>query len=273
MSGRPSNITASANVTLGQSDMSPDQVREILKGASKNSQRTTNRGIRSKSSTLGRRRRPRWVTKGWGRKSSGSNAPVGHTTKYNNISNFPSPPSHYHLGLKQKQKVRDREARYKDESQSHSSSNDSGTSRIHAPSPHPKSLGISTVAPTNTKGNHTKITPVPKINDFQLQGRLCKIRGSLPLLPNRQTTRLEQPEDYQYDHIIPIARGGDNTLNNLQILCTEANQAKGHLTDEEFIELCKGSHPQGLQNIQTTRIRLRVARNPRTTVRPRVAYH
>ena len=35
VSGRPSNITASANVTLGQSDMSPDQVRDILKGASK----------------------------------------------------------------------------------------------------------------------------------------------------------------------------------------------------------------------------------------------
>ena len=47
------------------------------------------------------------------------------------------------------------------------------------------------------------------------------------------------PEDYQYDHIVPIARGGDNTLNNLQLLCTDANQAKGHLTDEEFIDLCK----------------------------------
>jgi len=54
------------------------------------------------------------------------------------------------------------------------------------------------------------------------------------------------PEDYQYDHIVPIARGGDNTLSNLQILCTEANQAKGHLTDEEFIDLCKEVvHHQG----------------------------
>jgi len=35
VSGRPSNITASANVTLGASDMSPDQVRSILKGGVK----------------------------------------------------------------------------------------------------------------------------------------------------------------------------------------------------------------------------------------------
>ena len=35
VSGRPSNITASANVTLGASDMCPDQVRSILKGATK----------------------------------------------------------------------------------------------------------------------------------------------------------------------------------------------------------------------------------------------
>ena len=33
VSGRPTNITASANVKLGASDMSPDEVSSILKGA------------------------------------------------------------------------------------------------------------------------------------------------------------------------------------------------------------------------------------------------
>ena len=35
ISGRPTNITASANVKLGASDMSPEKVRSILKGAKK----------------------------------------------------------------------------------------------------------------------------------------------------------------------------------------------------------------------------------------------
>jgi len=48
-----------------------------------------------------------------------------------------------------------------------------------------------------------------------------------------------KPETYEYDHIQPLSRGGENTLSNLQILCPEANQAKGSLTDQEFIELCK----------------------------------
>ena len=38
INGRPTNITASANVKLGSSDMTPDKVRSILKGAKKATQ-------------------------------------------------------------------------------------------------------------------------------------------------------------------------------------------------------------------------------------------
>jgi HNH endonuclease len=33
--------------------------------------------------------------------------------------------------------------------------------------------------------------------------------------------------DLQYDHVIPVSRGGASTVANLQILCAPCNQAKG----------------------------------------------
>jgi 5-methylcytosine-specific restriction endonuclease McrA len=33
--------------------------------------------------------------------------------------------------------------------------------------------------------------------------------------------------DIQYDHILPVSRGGATTLENLQILCAECNRRKG----------------------------------------------
>jgi len=51
--------------------------------------------------------------------------------------------------------------------------------------------------------------------------------------------KFNEPQTYEYDHIMPHSRGGDNSLSNLQILCPEANQAKGMMTDEEFKDLCK----------------------------------
>jgi 5-methylcytosine-specific restriction endonuclease McrA len=44
--------------------------------------------------------------------------------------------------------------------------------------------------------------------------------------------------NYTFDHKIPVARGGKNTLVNLGLATKEANQAKADLTLTEFIELC-----------------------------------
>ena len=43
---------------------------------------------------------------------------------------------------------------------------------------------------------------------------------------------------YEFDHIIPRSRGGEDTFENLGITTPEANYAKGNLTVDEFIELC-----------------------------------
>lgn len=48
-----------------------------------------------------------------------------------------------------------------------------------------------------------------------------------------------KPQEYEYDHILPTARGGDNSIENLQIVCTDANRAKNDMTEDEFLDLCK----------------------------------
>jgi 5-methylcytosine-specific restriction endonuclease McrA len=45
--------------------------------------------------------------------------------------------------------------------------------------------------------------------------------------------------DAHLDHIVPKARGGDDSAANLRWLCPEANYAKRDLSDESFIALCE----------------------------------
>lgn len=51
--------------------------------------------------------------------------------------------------------------------------------------------------------------------------------------------KLKEPRTYQFDHITPVVQGGDSSLNNLGLACKDANQAKSHMTVEEFVGLCK----------------------------------
>ena len=45
--------------------------------------------------------------------------------------------------------------------------------------------------------------------------------------------------NYQFDHIIPISRGGDNSFDNLGITHKTVNQMKHNLTPDELIKWCK----------------------------------
>lgn len=50
---------------------------------------------------------------------------------------------------------------------------------------------------------------------------------------------LKEPRSYNFDHIVPATRGGDNSLDNLGIAIRAANTVKGDLTLSEFLSLCE----------------------------------
>jgi hypothetical protein len=39
--------------------------------------------------------------------------------------------------------------------------------------------------------------------------------------------RCDSEQDIEYDHMIPVSKGGANTYNNIQILCRKCNRSKG----------------------------------------------
>lgn len=47
-----------------------------------------------------------------------------------------------------------------------------------------------------------------------------------------------KPDTYQFDHFIPVSKGGDNSIDNLELASKEANMAKSDLLLEEFLSLC-----------------------------------
>jgi 5-methylcytosine-specific restriction endonuclease McrA len=51
-------------------------------------------------------------------------------------------------------------------------------------------------------------------------------------------TGLKLDRSAQLDHKLPKCRGGADNVNNLQWLSMNANLAKRHMTDDEFISLC-----------------------------------
>lgn len=53
----------------------------------------------------------------------------------------------------------------------------------------------------------------------------------------------------QIDHAVPKCRGGTDAPSNLRWLCAEANIAKRHLTEDEFVALCRDVSRYLLQRI------------------------
>jgi len=74
---------------------------------------------------------------------------------------------------------------------------------------------------------------------FSLQDLIDKIGDNPTCYLTGRPIDLTDGRSYHLDHIVPISNGGDNSLDNCNIACKEANQAKHNLSKDEFIKLCE----------------------------------
>ena len=74
---------------------------------------------------------------------------------------------------------------------------------------------------------------------FKAQDLINKLGENPVCYLTGRPINLEDGRSYHLDHIVPISKGGDNSLDNCGITCKEANQSKHSLTKDEFIRLCQ----------------------------------
>lgn len=78
--------------------------------------------------------------------------------------------------------------------------------------------------------NSTEVAGINNIKEKIGKNPKCYLTG--------RPIDLSKARTYHFDHIIPVSKGGDNSIENFGIATKEANQAKSDLFLEDFIKLC-----------------------------------
>ena len=65
--------------------------------------------------------------------------------------------------------------------------------------------------------------------------KLLKDQGYKCALTGRELT----PDNCEADHIVSIDDGGPHEPSNIQLVRTEVNRAKGAMSNEAFVALCR----------------------------------
>jgi len=144
----------------------------------------------------------------------------------------------YHLGKGQKEKTKQRRKNVSRLTYIHVKRTNTFTSRK------PKTQRKLNPTPTLThrqmsKAISAKASKFQKNAAFNYKDVHAKYGDHFQCALTGRPLSWNNPQEYEYDHILPIARGGTACLDNLQIVCTDANRAKNDLTEEEFLDLCK----------------------------------
>jgi 5-methylcytosine-specific restriction endonuclease McrA len=95
----------------------------------------------------------------------------------------------------------------------------------------------------HTKGVNNKFTHYKERGNGEYDLTLVQVKSLILKTPNCYLCGFgidyTDPATFNFDHKLPVSRGGLNTLENLGIACKSCNYGKGDLTPEEFIEMCE----------------------------------
>lgn len=83
-----------------------------------------------------------------------------------------------------------------------------------------------------TRWKHTSMS-------FTVEDLLTKIGPNPVCALTGRPLDLTASATYALDHITPRARGGDNSLENCQLVCRDVNQAKHSMLLADFVTLCR----------------------------------
>jgi 5-methylcytosine-specific restriction endonuclease McrA len=78
-----------------------------------------------------------------------------------------------------------------------------------------------------------------EVMTFNVKDVISKFGENTKCYLTGKSINIYDTRSYEFDHIIPVSRGGDNSLDNMQICLKAANKAKHNLLIEEFIDLCR----------------------------------
>jgi 5-methylcytosine-specific restriction endonuclease McrA len=98
-----------------------------------------------------------------------------------------------------------------------------------------KKLGFSTTSelatsqtPRTSRTKEGKATPESLMELIKLQEYRCQLSGTLL-----------EPSTAALDHKVPVSLGGTDSIENLQWVSYDVNRAKGSMSQEDFITMCK----------------------------------
>ena len=75
--------------------------------------------------------------------------------------------------------------------------------------------------------------------NFTTQDIIQKIESNPYCELSGRPLDINKTSSWHLDHKIPVSRGGNNSIENCQILSKQTNQAKSDMTNDEFLQLCK----------------------------------